>query len=404
MSFQYPVVCTLLVFSLTNLSKAQNQSPRSQGAALMERVGPSLALIQIEEEGGAQTQAAGVIVREDGVLLTAHHAVRQARAVQVQLRNGEIFDQVDMIGYDGRRDIAALRISATGLPTVPIAKLGEVRPGQEAYVISHTSGTTWAAFAGSIRGVSMANEIPGAGEGYRVVQFTASVSPGTSGGVLVDVQGRALGIIVGAVSSGQGLNFAVPVESVLGLSRMSGGATLTPATAPPPEAQQAPPAPTLPETVAPPRRANEPLTAPAGQPEIVPINPGAPELSRPIDTRDPVQILRTFRTICINSRTVWLSLDLMQTALQRKPELQAWGIAVVSDPRVADVRLTVNRVLFTWTWTYEMVHQNTGIILGTGKFNATAGGGGASKIADDIVMRISQARGVPAGTAAPKKP
>ena len=157
------------------------------------------------------------------------------------------------------------------------------------------------------------------------------------------------------------------------------------------------------EPVPPLRRAVEPFTQPDAQPQILPINPAGSEPSRPIESRDPTQILRSFRTIYIISRTVWLSLDLMQEALQRKPELQAWGVAIVSDPRVADVRLTVNRVLFTWTWTYEMVHQNTGIVLGAGKFNATAGGGGASKIAE-VVQRISQARGMPAGVAAPKKP
>ncbi len=404
MSRRLQVVCTLLVLSLANSLKGQTPSRTSQGAALVERVGPSLAVVRIEEEGGAQAQATGVIVGEDGVLLTAYHVVMQARAVQVQLTNGETFDQVDLLAYDTRRDVAALRISGTGLAAVAIAKLGEVRAGQEAYAILQAAGPTWIATAATLRNVSIANDVPGAGEGYRVLQFTAAVPPGPSGGVLVDAQGRALGIILGAVSAGQNTAFAVPLESVLGLARMSGRATVAPVTAPPPTTQEAAPPAPLPETAPPRRRAVEPFTQPDAQPEIVPINPSAPDLSQPIETRDPVQILRTFRTIFVASKTVWLHLDLMQTALQRKPELQAWGIAIVADPRVADVRLTVNRVLFTWTWTYEMVHQNTGIILATGKFDAPAGGGGASRIADDVVLRISQARGAPAGVAAPKKP
>ena len=104
----------------------------------------------------------------------------------------------------------------------------------------------------------------------------------------------------------------------------------------------------------------------------------------------------------IISKTVWLKVDLMQEAMQKEPAFAAWGLAVVSDPRIADVRLSVDRVLFTWTWTYEMVHQNSGIILATGKMNAVAGGAATSKIADAVVLQISKARGMPGGVASPK--
>jgi hypothetical protein len=112
--------------------------------------------------------------------------------------------------------------------------------------------------------------------------------------------------------------------------------------------------------------------------------------------------MRDFRTMYIISRTVWLKLDLMQQALHRQTALRSWDVALVADPKVADVRLTVDRVLFTWTWTYEMVHQNTGIVLASGKLNATAGGAAADKIAEAVVQRIGESRGAPAASPAPK--
>ena len=69
----------------------------------------------------------------------------------------------------------------------------------------------------------MADEVPGAGSGYRLIQVTAPASPGSSGGVLVDERARALGIMTGSLSRGQNLNFAVPVDSVAGLATATGG-------------------------------------------------------------------------------------------------------------------------------------------------------------------------------------
>lgn len=401
MFFRLYVTLSVFVFLVVSLARAQTQSPASAaGAELVQRITPSVALVLVGEGGSTQGEAIGLIVRSDGVLLTTYHAVKEARAVQVQLTNGETFDRVELIAYDERRDVAALRISGIALPIIPTTGLADVHAGQEVYVISHPAGRTWTASAGIISSIRMADEIPGAGKGYRLVEFTAPISSESGGGVLVDAQGRALGIAVGTLAGGQSLNFAVPLESVLGLAQMSGGTAAAPDAGLRPTTREPPPPP--PEPAPPPRRGVEAFPVPGSELPVQPINPGGSELSSAIDSHDPVQILRSFRTMVIISKTVWLNVDLMQNAMQKEPVFAAWGLAIVADPRVADVRLTVNRVLFTWTWTYEMVHQNSGIILATGKMNATAGGAGASKIADDVVRQISKARGMPGGVAPPK--
>jgi hypothetical protein len=400
MSFRLHVTLNAFVFLLAPLLVARTQIPASAGAEAVQRITPSVALVLAGEGGSMQEVGIGLIVKSDGVLLTTYHSVQGASSVQVQLKNGEIFDRVELVAYDERRDVAALRISGTGLPAVPVAGLADVRAGQEVYVLSHAPGLTWTVSPGNISGIKMADEVPGAGQGYRLVQFTAPISPESSGGVLVDAQGRALGIAVGTLSGGQNLNFAVPLESVLGLAQVSGGTAFAPSVGPRPATQEvtAP----LPEAAPPPRRGIEVFRAAESEPEVPPINPSGSELSRAIDSHDPVQILRHFRTMFIISRTVWLKVDLMQEAMQKEPAFAAWGLAIVSDPRIADVRLTVDRVLFTWTWTYELVHQNSGIVLATGKMNAIAGGAATSKIADAVVAQISRARGAPGGVAPPE--
>ena len=390
----------LLFTSALSVTVAQTSSSPLPGNEIVNRVSPAVVLV-LAGSGSQEVSAisSGVIVRSEGVILTAYHGIKNAQAVRVQLNNGEIFDRVELIGVDERRDIAALRITGTGLPTLPTVGLADVQAGEPVYVVSHAENLKWTASDGIVSSVRLADDVPGAGNGYRIVQFTAPVSPGSSGGVLVDAQGRALGIVVGSVTDGQNLNFAVPLENVLGLAQLSGGTPFAKGTdlrAPTPERT----APTPEPKPLPPRG---PEVFGGNAPIVQPVNPSGPELSRPIESRDPTQLLRSFRTVYIVSKTVWLKQDLMQQALMKEPALQAWGVAVVTDPTLADVRLSVDRVLFTWTWTYELVHQNTGIVLGTGKYNAIAGGAGADRIARGVVSRIAEARGVPPTAAAPKQ-
>ncbi len=390
----------LFLASMLSVAGAQTSLPTMPGNQIVERVSPAVVLV-LAGSSAQEVSAigSGLIVRSEGVILTTYHVIKGAHAVRIQLKNGEIFDRVELVAADERRDIAALRITGTGLPTLPTAGLAEVQAGEHVYVISHAENLNWTASDGIVSAIRLADEVPGAGKGYRVVQFTAPVSSGSSGGVLVDTQGRCLGMVVGTVSGGQNLNFAVPLESVLGLAQGSGGTPFAEGTG----LRSPTPEPITPAPEPKPMRPRGPEVFGGNAPVVQPLNPSGSELSRPIESRDPMQLLRTFRTIYIVSKTVWLKQDLMQDALMREPALAAWGVAVVSDPQVADVRLSVDRVLFTWTWTYELVHQNTGIVLGTGKYNATAGGAGAATIAKAIVSRIAEARGLPTGVAEPKK-
>jgi len=385
--------------SALSVAAAQTSSPVLSGSEIVDRVSPAVVLVLAgSSPQEVSTMSSGVIVRAEGVILTAYHGVKGAQAVRVQLKNGEIFDRVELVGVDERRDIAALRITGTGLPTLPTVGLADVQAGERVYVISHAENLKWTASDGIVSAVRLADEVPGAGQGYRVVQFTAPVSPGSSGGVLVDAQGRALGIVVGAFVTGQNVNFAVPLEAVWGLAQLSPGTPFGKGTdlrAPIPEPTATPEPKPLPP--------RGPEVFGGNAPMVQPLNPSGPELSRAIESRDPIQLLRSFRTLYIVSKTVWLKQDLMQEALIKQPSLASWGVAIVSDPTVADVRLSVDRVLFTWTWTYEMVHQNTGIVLGTGKYNAIAGGAGADRIAQGVVARIAEARGLPPPTTPPKQ-
>jgi S1-C subfamily serine protease len=122
--FNLLAIAVFCGMSLPNLMW-QGGSPQAlSGDQVVERVSPSAVSILVGKgDGQVAGVASGVIIRSDGVILTANHVVRGMREVQVRLKSGETYDQVELIASDERRDVAALRIPATGLPVLPIGGL-----------------------------------------------------------------------------------------------------------------------------------------------------------------------------------------------------------------------------------------------------------------------------------------
>src|SRR5689334_15258326 len=178
----------------SNLMGQGGTSPALSGDQVVERVSPSAVSILVGKgDGQVAGVASGVIIRSDGVILTANHVVKGMREVQVRLKSGEIYDQVELMASDERRDVAALRIVATGLPVLPVGNSTNAASGAAVYVVSNAVGLPWTASSGILSASRMADDVPGAGSGYRILQFTAPLSPGSSGGVLVDAEARILG-------------------------------------------------------------------------------------------------------------------------------------------------------------------------------------------------------------------
>jgi serine protease Do len=210
--------------STSDLMGEPANSQALSGDQVVERVSASAVSILVGKgDGQVAGVASGVIIRGEGVILTANHVVKGMREVQVRLKSGEIYDQVELIASDERRDVAALRIAATGLPVLPTGNSANAASGVTVYVVSNAVGLPWTASSGILSATRMAENVPGAGGGYRILQFTAPLAPGSSGGVLVDADARMLGIVVGSFSVGQNINFAVPIDSIAGLANVSGG-------------------------------------------------------------------------------------------------------------------------------------------------------------------------------------
>ncbi len=172
------------------------------------KVPPRLRSVRLMKGG----LGSGVIVSEDGYILTNSHLVAGADDVEVTLQDGREF-KARVIGLDAQSDIAVIKIHAQHLPTVPLADSRKVQVGDLVLAIGNPFGVGQTV----THGIVSATDRGGMGiEDYEsFIQTDAPINPGNSGGALVDVSGRLIGINTAILSSSggnMGIGFAVPSE------------------------------------------------------------------------------------------------------------------------------------------------------------------------------------------------
>ena len=114
-----------------------------------------------------------------------------------------------------------------------------------------------------------------------------------------------------------------------------------------------------------------------------------------IAAKDPRTLLSNARTFFISSDTRFFEEVQLQTALQKREEMRTWQIGIIdgwANRTNADIFIEIDRPLFTYTFTYEMLDQKTGLVLGTGKVTAFDGNEAAVKLAEKIIEEIKKAK------------
>ncbi|MBB4892013.1 putative serine protease PepD [Streptomyces olivoverticillatus] len=235
---------------------ALNASSKSSGvAAVAQAVSPSIVEIKAAT-GSGQSTGSGVIITGDGEVVTNNHVVSGADTVQVGLSDGTS-KTAKVVGTDPAKDLALIKIQdAKGLKAAALGDSGKLRVGDDVVAIGSPEGLTGTVTSGIVsalnRDVTVAKE-PGQSQQqrrgggpqwpfefggnqyngdtgsskttYKAIQTDASLNPGNSGGALIDMSGRIIGINSAMYASGSGsgsgdsagsvgLGFAIPVNTV----------------------------------------------------------------------------------------------------------------------------------------------------------------------------------------------
>jgi serine protease Do len=155
----------------------------------------------------------GVIIRADGMILTNAHVVGGARTVEVSLADGRTLTGT-VLGRDPALDVAVVRVAGTNLPAATIGNSDQLQVGQRAIAIGNPIGFARSVTTGV---VSALNRNAGRGTYETFIQTDAAISPGNSGGPLLDSRGTVIGInsVVVRAPGAEGLGFAIPINAAM---------------------------------------------------------------------------------------------------------------------------------------------------------------------------------------------
>ena len=171
------------------------------------------------------TVGAGIVVRSDGFILTNDHVVNGAKVIKVGLPGGKTYS-AKLWKQSPEQDVALIKIEATGLPVAHMGNSDRVKLGQTAIAIGDPLGFSGTVTVGTVGGIG--REIRAAGVTYNgMIQTDANISPGSSGGALINLDGEVIGInsliYQGNGKSSQGLSFSIPINTALKVARQMVG-------------------------------------------------------------------------------------------------------------------------------------------------------------------------------------
>lgn len=199
-------------------------------AKVAKEVSPSVVSIVTSGSGqyGAYSQlqsaGTGIVLSKDGYIMTNNHVIDGAKNVSVILSNGTEYSKVRLIGKDPLNDVAFLKIeNVSGLTPAKLGDSGKVRIGQQVVAIGNALGqfqTTVTSGIISAKGRPLtASSMDGSAQEQLtdLLQTDAAINSGNSGGPLVDLSGRVIGMNTAIAADANGIGFAIPVNATVGM-------------------------------------------------------------------------------------------------------------------------------------------------------------------------------------------
>jgi S1-C subfamily serine protease len=197
------------------VEKSEKPSPLAPAklttAQIADRATPSVVIVEnFNGDGEKAGQGSGYVFSSDGIVITNYHVIRGAKSLNVRMPGQEPFRVNSVLGYEIEHDIAALQLRGSSLPPLLTEPIEEPKVGDRVVAIGAPLGLESTVSEGIVSALRDAGTM-------HIIQTTASISPGSSGGPLLNEYGKVIGLTTSTVRDGQSLNFVVSAKHVFEL-------------------------------------------------------------------------------------------------------------------------------------------------------------------------------------------
>lgn len=194
----------------------QGDSKALSPEQLFAKASPAIVKVHVYDKSAKlRSQGSGFFVSPDGLLVTNHHVISKAASAKVLLSDGSKLDVLGMVASLLSKDLALLKVKGTKLSSLKLARAAP-KVGTKVFAIGSPEGLTNTISEGLVSGYRDFKNGP------RLLQTTAAVSAGSSGGPLLVSTGEVVGVTTLVWRTGQNLNFAVPSKYVRALILTAG--------------------------------------------------------------------------------------------------------------------------------------------------------------------------------------
>lgn len=173
---------------------------------IVESVAKSVVTIETNNATGS-----GVILDSSGIVVTNFHVIEGESEAIIRLENGDEFTDIAVVDIDPVKDIALLKIKTFDESVSPFGNSNSLNVGDDVVIIGSPRGFQQSVTTGIV------SAIRESGDGYKLIQTDAAISPGSSGGGMYNSEGELVGIVVSKLVDAENINFVIPINYVRGM-------------------------------------------------------------------------------------------------------------------------------------------------------------------------------------------
>ena len=222
------ILISLLAASIISMLLVSIFVPvKLSNSEIYDRVDPAVFCITVKNDTGLMKAGSGFFINESGLGVTNYHVIENCTSGEIQLNNGKRYKILKVVGCDEGRDIAIIQIDIKRNKKVKLGDSNKVKVGDVVYSIGYPESFVLGT-ANSTLTQGIVSKTAYVIDGNTYIQTTADITNGNSGGVLINQQGKVIGITTGQLSDENNnvnyMNMAIPINE---LSRVKRNRNLT---------------------------------------------------------------------------------------------------------------------------------------------------------------------------------